>query len=155
MNELPRDVIVHVDADNRPQRLTVGGYEFPANHVIEGIAVNATPGARIPLYRLWLCLAVEGTITDPTGSLRIVHEGDIDPFSQARPGPCGHLPYSLSVPGMGPPPMCTLDAGHAGAHKDERCDTIWREARTGTDDPERVEEAAGPDAARWRPGGQR
>jgi hypothetical protein len=154
VNELPRDVTVHVDDHNRPQRLTVGGYEFPARHVIEGIAVNATPGARVPLYKLWLCLAVEGTITDPTGSLRIVHEGDIDPFSQARPGPCGHSPDFSLVPGR-QPPFCTLDAGHAGAHKDERQDTIWREVRPGEDLPERIEEAAGPDAARWRPGGQR
>jgi hypothetical protein len=141
VNELPRDVTVHVDADNRPQRVTIGGYEFPADHVVEGIAVNATPGARVPLYKLWLCLAVEGTITDPSGSLRIVHDGDIDPFSQARPGPCGHSPDFSLDPGW-QPPLCTLDAGHAGAHKDEREGTIWREVRTGAD------------AARSRPGGQ-
>lgn len=41
-----------------------------------------------------------------------------------RPGPCGHQPPVLS---LARPVCCTLDAGHAGCHKDEHAGTIWRE----------------------------
>jgi hypothetical protein len=46
----------------------------------------------------------------------------------ARPGPCGvrleGLRFSKTDPRL-PIQMCTLDAGHAGLHKDEESGAIW------------------------------
>lgn len=133
MSRYPQNVTVHVSDDGLPQRLTVGDYELNAKHIAADIWAERLVGAGgkpsvPPAWKLWLPIRVEGAITDPSGTLRVVHEGDIDPFSNARPGPCGHEP-DLPVEWGQPPPFCSLDAGHAGCHKDEERGTVWREVQ--------------------------
>lgn len=45
-----------------------------------------------------------------------------------RPGPCGHEPDLPREWGQRPP-FCSLDAGHAGCHKDEERGTVWKVAQ--------------------------
>ena len=76
---------VTVRADGAPECLIVGPHELSVEAIESPVAVCITPGSPTPLYRLWLPLLVEGCIDDPSGSIRIVHEGDEAVLSNGPP----------------------------------------------------------------------
>lgn len=71
MSDFPRNITVHVNDDGLPQRLTVGDYEFDPKHIPDDICIErlTADGYEPTLWKLWLPIYVEGSITDPTGAL--------------------------------------------------------------------------------------
>ncbi len=93
--------------------------------MVEGVDAGQEREDRAESLRLTLlAIPIEAHSLQVPQLAHWVHAGQElpDPLG-ARPGPCGDAPLGIKTRDN---PFCTLDAGHAGCHKDEVNDTVWR-----------------------------
>ncbi|GAA3877949.1 hypothetical protein GCM10022243_48310 [Saccharothrix violaceirubra] len=98
MSDLPRNLVIRDPGEEFTFR--IGDHDLTDLPIAQHgpIIENLTPGHANPLYRAWVPFMVEGTIEDPQGLCRLVHDGEAELVGL----PSGEQELTLRLPAEPP-----------------------------------------------------